>query len=157
MSTASQPHPRTALRNRNLPKLPDFEFPVRAPSPQPPSPSQPLREAPKAPTRDRSSSPIPTPQYTADQSRAQLDAELSYQNSKHNTPAKELWDPNQAKGFRAQGQAKGTAGSKRVVEGSERKDKDKMAISDMSKKGQWIFYAVTSGACAAVNGVFAKL
>lgn len=33
----------------------------------------------------------------------------------------------------------------------------KMAISDMSKKGQWIFYAITSGGCAAVNGVFAKL
>lgn len=32
-----------------------------------------------------------------------------------------------------------------------------MGISDMSKKGQWIFYAITSGACAAANGVFAKL
>lgn len=43
-----------------------------------------------------------------------------------------------------------------MVERSEGKNKD-MAISDLSKKGQWIFYAVTSGGCAAVNGVFAKL
>ncbi len=34
---------------------------------------------------------------------------------------------------------------------------EKMAISDMSKKRQWIFYAITSGGCAAANGVFAKL
>lgn len=32
-----------------------------------------------------------------------------------------------------------------------------MAISDLSKKAQWITFALSSGACAAINGVFAKL
>jgi len=32
-----------------------------------------------------------------------------------------------------------------------------MDISNLSKKSQWIVLAVASGACAAFNGVFAKL
>ncbi len=32
-----------------------------------------------------------------------------------------------------------------------------MPISDLSKKAQWITFALSSGACAAINGVFAKL
>lgn len=147
MSTQSQPHPRAALRNRNLPKLPDFEFPARAPSPQPPPSSQPRRAAPPPPRtpNQQSSSPILTPQFTSTQTEAQLNSEIKAEKDR------QLF---RAKG--ASSQAKGTAGSERVVERFEGKDKD-MAISDMSKKGQWIFYAVTSGACAAVNGVFAKL
>ncbi|KFY06912.1 hypothetical protein V492_07624 [Pseudogymnoascus sp. VKM F-4246] len=35
--------------------------------------------------------------------------------------------------------------------------KDDMAISDLSRKAQWITFALSSGACAAINGVFAKL
>lgn len=38
------------------------------------------------------------------------------------------------------------------------KEKEKeMAISDLSRKAQWITFALSSGACAAINGVFAKL
>lgn len=37
------------------------------------------------------------------------------------------------------------------------KGKEEMAISDLSKKAQWITFALSSGACAAINGVFAKL
>lgn len=35
-------------------------------------------------------------------------------------------------------------------------DKDKM-LDTMSRRSQWIVLAVASGACAAFNGVFAKL
>ncbi|OBT68680.1 hypothetical protein VE03_01769 [Pseudogymnoascus sp. 23342-1-I1] len=34
---------------------------------------------------------------------------------------------------------------------------EEMAISDLSRKAQWITFALSSGACAAINGVFAKL
>jgi hypothetical protein len=34
---------------------------------------------------------------------------------------------------------------------------DKMDLTNLSRKSQWIILAVTSGACAAFNGVFAKL
>jgi hypothetical protein len=37
------------------------------------------------------------------------------------------------------------------VEGGE------MDLSNMSRKSQWIILAIASGACAAFNGVFAKL
>jgi hypothetical protein len=32
-----------------------------------------------------------------------------------------------------------------------------MDLSNMSRKSQWIILAIASGACAAFNGVFAKL
>lgn len=35
--------------------------------------------------------------------------------------------------------------------------KDDMEFKDLSRKSQWIALAVMSGACAAFNGVFAKL
>lgn len=38
-----------------------------------------------------------------------------------------------------------------LVEDSE------MDLSNMSRKSQWIILAIASGACAAFNGVFAKL
>ncbi|KFY05351.1 hypothetical protein O988_00051 [Pseudogymnoascus sp. VKM F-3808] len=37
------------------------------------------------------------------------------------------------------------------------KKEEEMAISDLSRKAQWITFALSSGACAAINGVFAKL
>ncbi|ELR09591.1 hypothetical protein GMDG_04085 [Pseudogymnoascus destructans 20631-21] len=39
----------------------------------------------------------------------------------------------------------------------EKEERDEMAISDLSRKAQWITFALSSGACAAINGVFAKL
>lgn len=41
-----------------------------------------------------------------------------------------------------------------VIEGSEDAEMD---LQNMSRKSQWIILAVASGACAAFNGVFAKL
>jgi hypothetical protein len=34
---------------------------------------------------------------------------------------------------------------------------DRMDLTNLSRKTQWIILAVASGACAAFNGVFAKL
>ena len=85
-STATIPHPRQALRSRNLPPLPEFTFP---PSPKP----------------DTDSEPPPRTE---------------------------------------------------IKKQGEKKEED-MAISDLSRKAQWITFALSSGACAAVNGVFAKL
>ncbi|KFZ14347.1 hypothetical protein V502_06131 [Pseudogymnoascus sp. VKM F-4520 (FW-2644)] len=86
-STATTPHPRQALRSRNLPPLPEFTFP---PSPGP-------------------------------------------EDSAPTTPRVEIEKKQKEKG------------------------KEEMAISDLSKKAQWITFALSSGACAAINGVFAKL
>jgi hypothetical protein len=36
-------------------------------------------------------------------------------------------------------------------------DESEMDLSNMSRKSQWIILAIASGACAAFNGVFAKL
>ncbi|OBT75315.1 hypothetical protein VF21_04678 [Pseudogymnoascus sp. 05NY08] len=41
--------------------------------------------------------------------------------------------------------------------GKKEEEREEMAISDLSKKAQWITFALSSGACAAINGVFAKL
>lgn len=71
-----------------------------------------------------------------------MNSEISYEQSKLD---------NKLKG---RAQAKDIQGA---YTGVDKETEDEMAISDMSKKGQWIFYAVTSGGCAAVNGVFAKL
>ncbi|OBT44082.1 hypothetical protein VE00_04464 [Pseudogymnoascus sp. WSF 3629] len=87
-SSTTAPHPRQALRSRNLPPLPEFTFP---PSPGP-------------------------------------------EDSAPSTP--------------------------RVKQQKEKREEEKeggMAISDLSKKAQWITFALSSGACAAINGVFAKL
>ncbi|OBU00214.1 hypothetical protein VE01_01598 [Pseudogymnoascus verrucosus] len=84
-SSTTAPHPRQALRSRNLPPLPEFTFP---PSPGPED---------SAPT---------TPRVQIEQ---------------------------------------------------QKKKEGDMAISDLSKKAQWITFALSSGACAAINGVFAKL
>lgn len=44
------------------------------------------------------------------------------------------------------------------IKQKEEKEKEKeMPISDLSRKAQWITFALSSGACAAINGVFAKL
>ncbi|KFZ00791.1 hypothetical protein V501_10467 [Pseudogymnoascus sp. VKM F-4519 (FW-2642)] len=85
-SSTTAPHPRQALRSRNLPPLPEFTFP---PSPGPED---------SAPT---------TPRVQIKQ--------------------------------------------------QQKKEEGDMAISDLSKKAQWITFALSSGACAAINGVFAKL
>ncbi|OBT59595.1 hypothetical protein VE04_00010 [Pseudogymnoascus sp. 24MN13] len=85
-SSTTSPHPRQALRSRNLPPLPEFTFP---PSPGP------------------EDSVLTTP-------RVQIKQE-------------------------------------------KKKEEGDMAISDLSKKAQWITFALSSGACAAINGVFAKL
>lgn len=150
-TSATEPHPRASLRNKNLPKLPEFEFPARAPSPQPQSPAQPRRSAPSPPHTPYTTPPSPPrslthPSSLVAQIEAQLDREIE-ETKRQQYP--------QAKGT----QAKGSGGSQTANEQTEGVDKTEaeMAISDMSKKGQWIFYAITSGACAAVNGVFAKL
>lgn len=36
-------------------------------------------------------------------------------------------------------------------------EQDEMEFKDLSRKSQWIALAIMSGACAAFNGVFAKL
>ncbi|KFY63549.1 hypothetical protein V496_03857 [Pseudogymnoascus sp. VKM F-4515 (FW-2607)] len=88
-STATAPHPRQALRSRNLPPLPEFTFPP-SPGPEDSAPSTP--EIPGVQIKQR----------------------------------------------------------------KEEKENE-MAISDLSRKAQWITFALSSGACAAINGVFAKL
>jgi hypothetical protein len=41
--------------------------------------------------------------------------------------------------------------------GGDEREKAVMAVKDSSRRKQWIVYALASGACAACNGVFAKL
>lgn len=154
-TSATDPHPRASLRNKNLPKLPEFEFPARPPSPQPPSsieprtPAQPKRNAPAPPFSPSPPRSQSHPSSLVAQIEAQLDREISETLAKQHPQAK----VPQAKGsVRSQ-----TANSKSEGVVDKTGTEDKMAISDMSKKGQWIFYAIASGGCAAVNGVFAKL
>jgi len=42
-------------------------------------------------------------------------------------------------------------------EEEEEEEEREMEFKDLSRKSQWIALAVMSGACAAFNGVFAKL
>jgi hypothetical protein len=43
-----------------------------------------------------------------------------------------------------------------IPQGAQAKDVE-MDMSSLSRKSQWIILAIASGACAAFNGVFAKL
>ncbi|TVY56517.1 hypothetical protein LCER1_G002168 [Lachnellula cervina] len=50
-----------------------------------------------------------------------------------------------------------TSTSTKLVEKQVEHEQDEMEFKDLSRKSQWIALAIMSGACAAFNGVFAKL
>ena len=165
-TTSSQPqqkpHPRQALRNRNLPPLPDFEFPRRSTSPciprieeQPPTPVLPTfapENEKDREIRERSGS-RPRSRAISNREEGRLRSESLIQGVRGRTDREIESEKRENSGERKEKERQENQDRRKV--GNE-KQVD-MAIKDLSKKGQWIFYAITSGACAAANGVFAKL